>query len=450
MIIQRGVFMAGIFKAYDVRGKVPSELDGEKAYQIGRAFVDFLDVKEVVVGRDMRLSSDKLFKELAKGIVEQGADVIDVGVCGSSMLYFAAAKRSSAIMITASHNPKEYNGFKFCRENAVPLSSDTGIGDIEGIVASGKFTSSRKKGTITREDILDDYIKYVLKFAKDIKDLKIVVDAGNGMGGLTVPKIAENLGIKVIPLYFKRDGSFPNHEANPLKPENLIDLQERVKKEKADFGIAFDGDGDRCVFVDDKGEAVSGDLMTAIIGKELLKKNPGSTIVYDLRSSWVVKEEVEKQGGTAIETRVGHAFIKQFMREKKAIFAGELSGHYYFKEANFVDNADVAFIEVMNFLSAENNSFSSILKPLRRYYSSGERNLEVEDKDKILREIRERYQKRAKRFYELDGLSGEFDSWHFNVRASNTEPLLRFNIEAKTKKEMEKRRDELLRIGKKH
>src|SRR3989338_442070 len=435
-----------IFKAYDIRGIYPKELDEDIAYKIGRATAYFLKVKQIVVGRDVRFSGPKLFGALTKGINDQGVDVIDIGLCSSPMLYFAVnfLKAKGSVMVTASHNPKEYNGFKFTREKAIPISGDTGIKDIEKLVSVGKFKDIKKRGKVIKEDILKDYAKFVLGFAKKVKPLKVVIDTANGMGGLEAPKVFEKLPCKVVPLFFKLDGTFPNHDPNPLKGESLKFLIEEVKKEKADLGIAFDGDADRVFFITEKGEIIPADFITCLIAKEMLKHHPKEKILYDLRSSWIVKETVEEACGKASMSRVGHAFIKEQLRKEKGIFAGELSGHFYFRDAFYTDSGIVAAIWILNLLSSEGKKFSDLIKLLKKYYASGEINSEVEDKEGKMKELAKIY--KDGKISWLDGIRVDFDNWWFNVRPSNTEPLLRLNLEAKSKEMMEKKRDEILKV----
>ncbi|MBW2999543.1 phosphomannomutase/phosphoglucomutase, partial [Candidatus Woesearchaeota archaeon] len=412
-----------IFKAYDIRGIYPSELNEETAYKIGRAFVTFMKCKEVVVGRDIRLSSDSLFEALTKGINDQGANVIDVGLTSTPMFYFAAHNAKAAIMVTASHNPKEYNGFKLCRENSIPIGGDTGIKDIQKLVEKNVFEEAEEKGTITKKDVMEDFVNHNLKFAKGIKKLKIVADFANAMGALTFPKVFEKIDCEFIYLYDELDGTFPNHPADPLKPENVRELQKKVVEEKADLGIAPDGDADRCILIDEKGNYISGDLITALIAKELLKENPNQKILYDLRSSWAVKEEIEAAGGTPIMCRVGHAFIKKQMREEDALFAGELSGHFYYKDSFFTESSIISSLLIMRMISEENKPLSELVAPLKRYHKSEEISFEVEDKIAKIKELEE-YFKDAKQISHLDGIKMEYDDWWFNVRPSNTEPLL--------------------------
>lgn len=436
--------MESIFKAYDIRGIYPSEINEENAYKIGRAFVEFLGKKEIVVGYDMRLSSKSLFGALSKGIVDAGGTVIDIGMVPTPVVNFAVGRYGfgGGIMITASHNPKQYNGFKLCRENAIPINYDTGIQELEKMTGKGGLKGDFR-GKIIKKNIMDDYINFVTGFAKDIKPFGIAIDAGNGMAGVTVPLIFKKIPGEVFPLYFEPDGSFPNHEANPLKPENKKDLQNEVIKRNADFGVAYDGDADRAAFVDNRGELISNDLITALLAVEVLKKNPGAGILYDIRSSWAIKEEIEKCGGRPIVSRVGHAFMKQKLREENGVFGGELSGHYYFKDVYYTDNAELAMIFLLNLMSANpRKTLSELLKPLRRYSQSGEINSEVLDKDAKIAELKRIYC--DGKISEIDGVSVEYPTWWFNVRKSNTEPILRLNVEAKTEAEMIKHRDEIL------
>ena len=436
-----------IFKAYDIRGIYPEQLNEEDAYKIGRAFVTFLECKEVVVGQDMRKSSPVLFKSLIKGITDQGADVIDIGYCSTPYFYFGTAKHEAGIMVTASHNPAEYNGFKMCRKNAIPISGATGIMDIKDLVVKNDFSSPENKGKVIKKDIMANFIKHNTSFFNpNGKKLKIVIDTGNGMGGYTYSKVFENINLKVIPLYFDIDMSFPNHEANPIKLENVKDLQKKVIEEKVDFGLAVDGDCDRCVFIDEKGEYISADLMTALVAKELLKKNPGSTILYDLRSSWIVKEVIEENGGKAVMCRVGHAFIKKQMREENALFAGELSGHFYFKDSFFTESSIISTFLVANMVKEEEKPLSEIIAPLKKYFASGEMNFEVNDKEEKMEELLKIFKDDAKDISKMDGIRLEFDNWWFNVRPSNTEPLLRLNLEAKTKEKMEEMVEKVKKI----
>ncbi len=417
-----------IFKAYDVRGRYPDEINEEIAYKIGRAYVELLKPKIVVVGRDMRLSSDKLFSALSKGIVDGGSTVLDVGLVSTPMFYYAVnlLKADGGVMITASHNPKEYNGFKFVKEKAIPISYDTGINEIERIVKDNRFGSVKEKGKVVQIDLLDSYVDYVLSFSNNIKRLKIVVDCSNGMAGLTVKKVLDRLDVDVIYLYDVLDGSFPNHEANPLKEENTVDLQQMVKLVGADAGFSFDGDADRILLVDEKGNRVRGDITTALIANELLKGRK-EKVLYDLRSTKALPELIKRLGGVPIVSRVGHSYIKAKMREESIAFGGELSGHYYFKDNFYTDSGVIALLYLLSYIS-NIDSISEEVKKLNKYFQSGEINIKVEDKDGALKKIEDSF--RDGKISHIDGLTVEYSDWWFNLRKSNTEPYIRLNVEA--------------------
>ena len=442
-----------IFKAYDIRGKYPEEIDAEAAYKIGAAFVRFLAKPKlnIAVGRDMRSSSPILFKSLVKGIIEQGANVIDLGLTATPMLYFGVAYHGfdGGINITGSHIPGDSNGFKFVREKAIPLSEKSGLGELKRTVMENKLRK-KTEGKVLKKDILNDYINNALRFLKRgaVKKLKIVVDTGNGMGGLIIPHLFKEINCRIIPLYFELNGSFPHHIPNPLIPENLFALQKKVLEKRANLGIALDGDADRVVFIDEKGRTISGDLITALLAKALLKDNPGEKILYDLRSSRVVKEEIKKSGGIPIIFRVGHSFIKEKMREENILFAGELSGHDYLRENYFIESPLVVILKVLEVLSEKDKPLSEIIQPFKRYFASGEINCKVRDKEKELKKLEERYQD-AKNIFHLDGLSVEYENWWFNVRPSNTEELLRLNLETKSKELMEEKKKEIVQVIKK-
>jgi phosphomannomutase len=435
--------MAGIFKAYDIRGVYPTDLNEEIAEKLGHAFVAFLGAEKVVIGRDMRPHSKPLFEALAKGMTDQGADVVDLGMCSTPMSYHANGKLGAdgSIIITASHNPAEWNGFKLCRENAIPISGATGIQDLERMVAEEDSPESDAKGTVSRYDIAPEYAEFLEKHIEFQGKPKIVVDYANAMGSFEIAGIEKYF--EIIPLYKELDGTFPNHEANPVKTETLDALRAKVKETGAAFGAGFDGDADRCGFVDDEGEIIPMDLFTALIAQDILSKGP-ATILYDLRSSRVVRETIEANGGKAVMSRVGHAFIKAQMREHDAVFAGELSGHYYFKENFTTECQGLALIMLANLMSKTGKKVSDLVRPLRKYHASGEINSKVSDVSAILDELRAKYS--DGNLFELDGVSVEYDDWWFNVRASNTEPLLRLIVEADTKEKMEAKRDELLAL----
>ena len=439
-----------IFKAYDIRGIYGKELDEDLARKIGRGLVTFTGCRKVAVGRDIRPHSAPLFKALAEGLAMQGADVIDIGECSTPMSYFANGTLGcdAGVMITASHNPREYNGFKLTRANAVPISGATGIKEIERIVLEETFAKpAGVPGKIFRHEIVQEYAAYFRKMANIKRPLRIAVDYANAMGILEAETF-KGLPIETTPLYGDPDGTFPNHEANPLKTETLDALRAEVKKGGYDFGVAFDGDADRAGFVDERGEIIPMDMTTALIAKDVLRERPGSVVFYDLRSSWAVKEVIEEAGGVPMMSRVGHAFIKNQMREHDAIFAGELSGHYYFK-ANFTtESSALAVISLANIISASDKPLSAMIRPIMRYFASGEINSSLasrDDADRVITTLKEKYGAKG-HVFELDGVSVEFDDWWFNVRCSNTEPLIRLNLEAKTKSMMEEKRDELLSI----
>lgn len=428
-----------IFKAYDIRGTYPDQLNEETAYKIGRAFVSFLKCKNAVIGRDMRLSSPALFKALTKGITEQGANVIDIGIATTPMMYFSVAHYGfdAGISITASHNPKEYNGFKLVGKKAVPVSGETGIAEIKRLVEKNDFNESAKKGKITKKEVLKDYVKHTLKFVdvKKIKSFRIVVDAGNATASVVVPELFKHTKCEIIPLYFELDGTFPNHAPNPLESKNLVDLQKKIMAEKADLGIACDGDVDRLFFVDEKGQPVPAEFITALMAKILLSKKPNEKILYDVRSSWIVKEEIEKNKGKAGMCRVGHSLIKSQMRKENALFAGEVSAHYFMRDNYFFEAPFIVTLNILKLLSDENKTLSALIAPLKRYYKIEETNFVVKDKTAKMKELEKLFS--DGKISHLDGIRIDYDDWWFNVRPSNTEPLLRLNLEAKTKQKME-------------
>jgi len=424
--------VAEIFKAYDVRGVYPQELNPEIAYKIGRALVVYLKAKQVVVGRDMRISSPALASAIIDGILDQGADVCDIGLVSTDSLYFAVGKSGydAGVMVTASHNPPEYNGFKLCRQEARPLSMDQGIGEIRDLVLRDQFPDPPSPGTVHSKEILNDFADHVLSLidTKSVRPLKVVVDAGNGMAGKVVPAVFGRLPLQVVPLYFELDGRFPNHLANPLEPDNVVDLRHAVLEHKADLGIAFDGDADRMFILDEHGQFVGGDMITALVSKSLLRKHPGASIVYNLICSRAVPETIEREGGKPIRSRVGHSFIKAKMREHDAIFGGEHSGHFYFRDNWYADSGIIAALTVIELLSQEGVTMSEALKPLDTYFRSGEINSEVADQQAVLRRLESRFSDGELDY--LDGLTVSYPDWWFNVRPSNTQPLLRLNVEA--------------------
>ena len=435
--------MSGIFKAYDIRGVYPRDLNETLAEAIGRAYIEFTGARKVVIGRDMRPHSEPLFSALCRGITGQGADVIDLGLCSTPQSYFANGKLGAdgGIMITASHNPGEWNGFKLCRADAVPISGITGIADIQRIVENQSWKKSEKQGSITKYDIGPEYGAFLRSFATMDRKLKVVADYANAMGMYEIAGIRELFDI--VPMYDTLDGTFPNHAANPLETDTLDAIRAKVKEVGADFGAAFDGDADRCGFIDDQGNIIPMDLFTALIAQDILSHGP-ATIFYDLRSSRAVRECIAENGGKPMMSRVGHAFIKAQMRENDAVFAGELSGHYYFRQNYTAESQGLAMIMLANLICRKNKPVHELVDPLRKYCSSGEINSRVADVKPILDAIRKKYA--DGNMYELDGVSSEYPDWWFNVRASNTEPLLRLIVEADTPEKMAAKRDELLKI----
>ncbi len=442
-----------IFKAYDVRGVYPGEVNEDAARAIGGGFVAYLGAKRIAVGRDMRLSSPALAAAFIDGATAQGADVVDYGMIPTDMLYFAVAAdgHDGGVEITASHNPKQYNGLKMVEKEARPLSGDAGISDIRDTIAGNRVPApAARRGQVTQADALDRYVEHVMSFIDPsvVKPFRVVLDAGSGMGGLVGPKLFERLPCKSTRLCFEIDGRFPNHESNPLIEENRRDIVEEVIRQKADIGIAWDGDADRCFFIDGSGEFVSGDFVTALLAEAFLLRHPGASVVYDLRASNAVRDTVARYGGTALMNRVGHAFIKQRMRESDSIFGGEVTGHYYFRDNYFCDNGFIPALLMLELMSKKGQSLHQLLAPLReKYFISGEINTKLAGMDAVpatLDRIAARYQDGKQAM--LDGLSVEYADWHFNVRPSNTEPLLRLNLEAKTPETMGARRDEVLAL----
>jgi phosphomannomutase len=437
-----------IFKAYDIRGTVPDQLDAGMAYLIGRSAARFLGAREIVVGRDARSHSPELRDALARGIRDEGVDVIDLGLVATPMLYFAvdSLAAGAGIMITASHNPARYNGFKVCREHAIPVGEASGLRDIErGIDAVRDAPPVAERGGIREVDVRQGYVEHVLRVGSGRPALKVAIDCGNGMAAAGLEPLLAELPLEVERLYFEPDGTFPNHEADPLKVENLADLRAAVRRVGADFGVAFDGDADRAVFVDETGEPIASDLMTAVLARYQLERHPGGLVLYDLRSSRAVAEEVERAGGRAEMCRVGHSFVKAQMRESGAIFAGELSGHLYFRfsESLVADDGIAGFVALLSVLAEEKRPLSEVIAPLRRYAPSGEINSRVRDVASVLEAI-EKEHSDAPVVSKLDGLLVRYDDWWFNLRPSNTEPVLRLNLEADTPARMVEERDRLL------
>lgn len=437
-----------IFSAYDIRGIYGQTLTDDVAYRIGRAAAQYLNVPEIAVGRDMRVSSPQLAAALLRGITDQGVNAVDLGMVTTDALYFAVGKFNfpAGVMITASHNPGKYNGVKFCRAQAFPVSLDTGLADIRDLAVSGNFTEPAKKGTVTQRDIIDDYVQHALSFidVSRIKPLKVVIDAGNGMAGLMMPRVFKHLPCELIPLYFELDGNFPHHPASPIEPENMRDLQQKVRETHADLGAAFDGDADRMFPVDEHGDLVDGSQVIEVVSNSILRKHPDSTILYNLIVSRSVPTLITSLGGKAIRTRVGHSFIKADMRRLNAIFGGEHSGHFYFRDNWFADSGLIALLITLELVSVEGKPLSELIKPLDQGVRSGEINSTVSDTKSKLQALEEHFGPSAKSVDHLDGLTVDYGDWWFNVRPSNTEPLLRLNVEANNKELMEQKRDEVL------
>src|SRR5438309_2359208 len=416
-----------IFKAYDVRGIYPGEVNEEAARAIGTAFVTYLSAKRIAVGRDMRLSSPALAAAFIEGATAQGADVVDYGMIPTDTLYFAVARdeHDGGVQITASHNPKQYNGMKLVRKEAFPLSGDAGISEIRDMIAAGRLPAPvPRRGEVTTKETLGVYVDHVMSFIDPsiVRPFNVILDAGSGMGGLVAPKLFERLPCRTTRLCFEIDGRFPTHEANPLIEENRVDITERVLAEHADIGIAWDGDADRCFFIDGSGEFVAGDFVAALLAEAFLLRHPGATIIYDLRASYAVRDTVAKYGGTALMNRVGHAFFKRRMRESNAIFGGEVTGHYYFRDNFYADNGFIPALLILELMSKKGQSLHDLLEPLAsKYFISGEINTKLASMDLVptkLDQIAAKYG--DARQYTLDGVSVEYDDWHFNVRPSNT------------------------------
>lgn len=443
-----------IFKAYDIRGVYPDTLDEAAAREIGRAYVSYLGLSgsRVVVARDMRLSGEALRDAFVEGVTQAGADVLDLGLVSTDALYFAVGhlEEPGGAMITASHNPKEYNGFKLCREEAIALSGDEGINQIRDLIASVKLPeSSDYPGSVEESDITADYAAHCMSFidTEGLRPLKIVVDAGNGMAGKMLPPVFEGLPFEYVPMYFHLDGSFPNHPPNPIEPENVRELAERIVAEGADFGVAFDGDADRCFVLDEKGVTISGDLLAALVAKNVLEKEPGVTILYSAVCSKALPELVVREGGKAIRTQAGHSIIKPQMRSNEAAFGGEHSGHFYFRDNYFADSGIIALLTVAELVGRQDGPVSELLAPIDPYVRSGEINSDVGDPGAVLEKVELHYSVREPdEIDHLDGLTVDFDDWWFNLRPSNTEPLLRLNVEAGDRETMERERDALLEI----
>jgi phosphomannomutase len=440
-----------VFKAYDVRGIYPTELDEDGAYAIGRAYVEQFEPRKITVGRDMRLSAPSMAAAASRGAAEAGCDVLDLGLVGTEMVYFAVGDLGldGGIAVTASHNPKEYTGLKIVRRGALPVGGDSGLAEIRDRAMSVQdVPEGQSLGQVQEYDVWPAFIERVLSFVdvSAIKPLRVVIDAANGMAGVMLPPVLDRLPIEAVRYYFEPDGTFPNHEPNPLLPENREFIVERTKAEGADLGVAFDGDADRCFFVDDTGEFVPGDFVTALLAESILEKSPGAKIIYDVRASWAVPETIERAGGVPLVNRVGHAFIKQRMREEGAVFGGEVSGHYYFRDFSQADSGVIPFLLMLELVSRRGQKLSEILRSYReRYFITGELNTPVPDVAVKLQELKERFGQQGEVSH-LDGISVTADDWHFNVRPSNTEPLLRLNLEARSGDLMEQKRDEVLSV----
>jgi phosphomannomutase len=439
-----------IFKSYDVRGIVPAQLNEDIAYAIGRAFVEVLDRKNICIGRDMRPSGEDFMAALSRGANDAGADVTQVGLISTDAIYFAVGHYGfdGGIMITASHNPAEYNGFKFCREEAIAISIETGLAQVRDKAVAGDFKPPpARRGTVAQLDVLEAFADHCLSFIDDVAAIKpftIAIDAGNGMAGETVPRVFRRLPCTVIPLYFELDGSFPNHPASPIEPENMVDLQRAVLEHHCDLGVAFDGDADRMFLVDERGQLIGGDIVTALVGIDTVRLNPGAKILYNLICSRSVPEAIERAGGIPVRSQVGHSFIKKTMRDENIPFGGEHSGHFYFKRNWFADSGMIALMQCLNVFSRAAGPVSSVIAPIDNRCRSGEINSTVGDIPAALQRLRARYRDAA--IDELDGVTIQYPGWWMNVRPSNTEPLLRLNVEGDSRELMERNRDAALAV----
>jgi phosphomannomutase len=429
-----------IFKAYDVRGVVPDELDADIARRTGAAFAEWSKERAILLGRDCRLSSPELAEAIVDGVTSRGVDVVDLGLASTDLLYFASGSQDlPGVMLTASHNPKQYNGMKFCLAGAKPVGEESGLREIRRMVEAGEQRPVADPGRVERRDLLDAYVDHVLSFTDvaGMRPLVVAADTANGMGGLVLPAVMKRLPVTLHHLYPELDGTFPNHPADPIDPENQKDLKAAVLEHRADIGLAFDGDADRVFLIDEQAEDVSGSLTTALVAAAMLGREPGAKVVYNLICSWAVPEVIREHGGVPVRTRVGHSFIKQVMAETGAIFGGEHSGHYYFRDNYRADSGLIAAVVAMGELSKANVPLSALLAPFRRYFDSGEINSRVDDQQERLELIAKRlpdgHQDR------LDGLTVEYDDWWCNVRPSNTEPLLRLNVEARTPELLEEK-----------
>ena len=445
--------MAGIFKAYDIRGTYPDQVNETIAFKVGYHYLDLLDEEDrargpvVVVSRDMRSHSIPLLEALKRGLRARGVAVIDIGLADTPLNYFATGHlgASGGIQVTASHNPAQYNGFKMSRRDAIPVSRDTGIAKLEALVTASTVTGDEPpKAGEERRDVFSVYADHVLSFLETTEPrLKVAADAANGMGATYRP-IIERMNVELVPLFFELDGTFPNHEANPLKPENLVDLERAVRENGCPLGVAFDGDADRAMFVDETGRAVPADRITGLLAPRFLRKEPGAVIVYDLRSSWATREAIEEAGGKPVRERVGHSFMKATMRRYNSPFGGELAGHFYYRDNYTADSSIMTLVHILNTLRETGRPLSELVAPLERYFATGEINFRVEDKEGMIRRLADLYADGEIDY--LDGITVQYEDWWFNVRPSNTEPLLRLVLEARTRELMDEKKAELLRI----
>jgi phosphomannomutase len=439
--------LAPIFKAYDVRGTVPDQIDEEVTRRIGDAFAVYTRAPRIVLGRDSRLSSPALAAAFAEGATARGADVIDIGLATTDMLYFASGRLNiPGAMFTASHNPPQWNGVKLCRAGAAPVGEDSGLMDVRDLAERHEPPSAAAAGRVSKHDMVDEYVDHVLGFvdAQRMAPLLVVADTANGMGGLVLPAIFERLPVKLVGLYLELDGTFPNHPADPIQPENQEDVRKAVVEHDADVGLAFDGDADRVFVTDERAEGVSGSLITALVAEAMLEREPGATILHNVICSWVVPEVIRERGGTPVRTRVGHSLIKKVMAETGAVFGGEHSGHYYFRDHYRADSGIIAALLVLERLSQAGVPMSELLAPYRRYHASGEINSEVDDQEARIEEVGAAFPDGSQD--RLDGLTVQYRDWWFNVRPSNTEPLLRLNVEGRTPELLEEKTTELLRL----
>ncbi|NTV23999.1 MAG: phosphomannomutase/phosphoglucomutase [Nanoarchaeota archaeon] len=437
-----------IFKAYDIRGVYPSEINEDIIYRIGRAYVIKFKPKKITVGRDMRISSSKLFEALVKGVTDQGCDVVDIGLVTTPMMYYSVwnYKREGGLMVSASHNPSQYNGVKMVGKGGVPISGETGIFEIGEMIGSIKEPLAKKKGTVEKLDLMAEYVSHSLKYGdlSALKRFKIVIDTANAMGGPVSSLFFRKMPCELVHMFSELDGNFPNHEANPLNERNLKSLQEEVLRTKADLGISFDGDADRCAFVDEKGAIIQSDLITGLVAKAILENRKGAKILFDVRSSKVVGEVIKECGGVPGRCKVGHSLVKTQMRLEKAYFAGELSGHYYVEDEHYAEAPFFIVLKILSLMSETGKKMSELAKPLRKYTQSGEINSEVRDKEGKMKELSQKFKDANVSW--MDGVTIEYPDWWANIRPSNTEPFLRLNLEADTKKKMEEKRDMMLKL----